>query len=70
TAACYIAYSQEDPLSKFCIQRMIRHGQRRIGSKTARAMCTWSHFRFQQHLAHKAHEHLWCRIIICTEEYT
>ncbi|CAG8843760.1 31993_t:CDS:1, partial [Racocetra persica] len=37
---------------------------------TARAMYTWSHFRFQQHLAHKAREHPWYRIIICTEEYT
>ncbi|CAG8833708.1 20337_t:CDS:2, partial [Racocetra persica] len=24
----------------------------------------------KQHLVHKAHEHPWCRIIICTEEYT
>ncbi|CAG8680334.1 18140_t:CDS:2, partial [Gigaspora margarita] len=54
-------------LPEFRTQRMIRRGQRRIGSKTARAMCTWSHFRFRQHLAHKARE---CRIIICTEEYT
>ncbi|CAG8834289.1 657_t:CDS:2, partial [Racocetra persica] len=38
----------------FRTQRMIRCGQRRIGSKTAQAMCTWSHFCFQQHLAHKA----------------
>ncbi|CAG8775942.1 22514_t:CDS:1, partial [Gigaspora rosea] len=92
TTACYVAHSQEDPLSshechckltkwlcenyriiilpEFRTQRMIRRGQRRIGSKTARAMCTWSHFRFRQHLAHKAREHPWCRIIICTEEYT
>ncbi|CAG8519635.1 3464_t:CDS:2, partial [Gigaspora rosea] len=24
----------------------------------------------RQHLAHKAYEHSWCRIILCTEEYT
>ncbi|CAG8675404.1 8414_t:CDS:2, partial [Racocetra persica] len=47
-------------LPEFCTQRVIRRGQRRIGSKTARAMCTWSHFRFRQHLAHKAREHPWC----------
>ncbi|CAG8835567.1 34950_t:CDS:1, partial [Gigaspora margarita] len=35
-----------------------------------RAMCTWSHFRFRQHLVHKACEHSWCQIILCTEEYT
>lgn len=57
-------------LPEFRTQRMIRRGQRRIGSKTARAMCTWSHFCFRQHLAHKAREHPWCRIILCTEEYT
>ena len=49
---------------------MVRRGQRRIDSKTARAMCTWSHYRFQQHLIHKAREYPWCRVVICTEEYT
>ena len=41
-------------LPEFRIQGMVRRGQRRINSKTARAMCTWSHYRFQQHLIHKA----------------
>src|SRR5947199_3511024 len=50
---------------------MVRREQRRrIDSKTARAMCTWSHYRFQQHLIHKVREYPWCRVIICTEEYT
>jgi len=49
---------------------MVRRGQRRIRSKTAWAMCTWSHYRFRQHLLHKAREHPWCKVIICTEEYT
>jgi putative transposase len=57
-------------LPEFRTQSMIRRGQRRIRSKTARAMCTWSHYRFRQHLIHKAHEHPWCQIILCTEEYT
>ncbi|CAG8563269.1 1267_t:CDS:2 [Ambispora gerdemannii] len=48
---------------------IIKRGQRRIGSKTAQAMCTCSHFRFGQHLIHKAREHPWCRIVVCTEEY-
>ncbi|RHZ54909.1 hypothetical protein Glove_421g12 [Diversispora epigaea] len=38
-------------------QGMIRRGQRRIRSKTARAMCTWSHYRFRKHLINKAREH-------------
>ncbi|RHZ77223.1 hypothetical protein Glove_184g52 [Diversispora epigaea] len=57
-------------LPEFCTQGMIRHGQRRIRSKTARAMCTWSHYRFRQHLINKAREHPWCQIVVCTEEYT
>src|SRR5262249_17521274 len=32
--------------------------------------CTWSHYRFRQHLLHKAREYPWCRVIVCTEEYT
>ena len=47
---------------------MVRRGQRRINSKTARAMCTY--YRFQQHLIYKAREHPWCRVVIRTEEYT
>ncbi|RHZ72521.1 hypothetical protein Glove_242g146 [Diversispora epigaea] len=51
-------------------QGMIRRGQRRIRSKSARAMCTWSHYRSRQHLINKAREHPWCQIVVCTEEYT
>ncbi|RHZ87103.1 hypothetical protein Glove_40g13 [Diversispora epigaea] len=51
---------------EFRTQGMIR----RIRSKTARAMCTWSHYRFRQHLINKAREHPWCQIVVCTEEYT
>src|SRR6185312_7815295 len=51
-------------LPEFRTQGIVRRG---IDSKTARAMCTWSYYRFQQHLVHKAR---WCRVVICTEEYT
>jgi putative transposase len=57
-------------LPEFKTQGMTRRGQRRIHSKTARAMCTWSHYRFRQHLLHKAREHPWCHVILCSEEYT
>ncbi|CAG8530706.1 19303_t:CDS:2, partial [Gigaspora margarita] len=46
------------------------HGKGNNRVMLPRAMCTWSHFRFRQHLVHKAREHPWCRIILCTEEYT
>src|SRR5205085_7549903 len=55
---------------EFRTQGMVRRGQRRIDSKTARAMCTWSHYRFQQHLIHKSREYPWSQVVICTEEYT
>jgi len=57
-------------LPKFETQRMIRRGKRRIGSKTARAMVTWSHFRFQTRLVNKACEYPWCRVVIVSEAYT
>ncbi|KAK9312041.1 hypothetical protein V1524DRAFT_440511 [Lipomyces starkeyi] len=37
-------------------------GRRRIGSKRARAMATWSHFRFQRLLLNRAREYPWCRV--------
>ncbi|RHZ53548.1 hypothetical protein Glove_441g69 [Diversispora epigaea] len=55
---------------KFKTQGIVRRGKRRIRSKTARMMLTWSHFQFRQYLLHKVREYPWCRIIICTEEYT
>ena len=57
-------------LPLFETQQMVRRGHRRIRSKTARAMLTWSHYRFRQRLLHKAREYPWCKVIICDEAYT
>jgi putative transposase len=57
-------------LPSFETSQMLRKGQRRIHSKSARAMATWSHYRFQQRLLHKTREFPWCRVIICDEHYT
>ncbi|KAK9490660.1 hypothetical protein V1508DRAFT_424280, partial [Lipomyces doorenjongii] len=38
-------------------------GQRRIRSKTARAMATWSHYKFQQRLLDKAREYKSCKVV-------
>lgn len=57
-------------LPKFETQGMIRRGQRRIKSKTARAMATWSHYRFRTRLENKAREYPWCRVVIVSEAYT
>ena len=57
-------------LPKFESSRMVLKNKRKIRSKTARAMLTWSHFRFRMFLQHKAREFRICKIIKCTEEYT
>ena len=57
-------------LPKFETQNMIRRGCRKLRSKTARAMCTWSHYKFQQLLKQKTQLYPWCKLIICDEAYT
>jgi len=57
-------------LPEFETSKMLRRGQRRIGNKTARAMATWSHYRFKQRLLHKSKEHPDCRVYIVNEAYT
>jgi putative transposase len=49
--------------------QMVKHGDRRIRSKTARSMLTWAHFRFKQFLKHKA-ELKSVRVIEVNEAYT
>ncbi|KAK9324887.1 hypothetical protein V1517DRAFT_315989, partial [Lipomyces orientalis] len=44
-------------LPTFPTQQMIGRGRRRIRSKTARAMATWAHYRFQKRLMDKAREY-------------
>jgi putative transposase len=46
-----------------------RNGKRRLHSKTARGMYTWSHYLFRQRLEVKANEFA-CKVEACTEEYT
>jgi transposase len=57
-------------LPKFQTPIMIRRGLQRIGSKTARATCTWSHYRFQQHLLHKARQYPHGQVLLVKEPYT
>ena len=57
----------------FKTQQMVTRGtdgKRRLGSKTARAMCSWSHHRFRMCLHAKARESPWCKVIDTTEEFT
>jgi putative transposase len=57
-------------LPKFDTQNMVRRGKRVIKSKTARAMCTWSHYRFRQHLVHKAQAFPGRQVVLVSEAYT
>lgn len=57
-------------LPTFETQKMLRKGQRRINSKTARAMATWSHYRFRQRLQSKAREYPSCVVELVDEAYT
>lgn len=57
-------------LPEFETSRMIRRGQRRLRSKTARAMATWSHYRFRQRLQSKTREYPGCRVVLVDEAYT
>ncbi|WP_190591024.1 RNA-guided endonuclease InsQ/TnpB family protein [Arthrospira platensis] len=41
-------------LPKFEVKNMVKRGKRRLSTKTARKMVTWSHYRFQQTLKHQA----------------
>ena len=56
-------------LPVFETQNMVKRAKRKIRSKTARQMITWSHYQFQQRLITKAEE--WgVRVILCDESYT
>lgn len=57
-------------LPKFETSTMVRRGDRKLHKKTARAMLTWSHYRFRQRLLSKSREYPWCNIIVTEEPYT
>jgi len=57
-------------LPEFKSQSMVKKKDRKIGSKTARAIMTWSHYTFQQRLLNKAKEFPWVKVFIVTEEFT
>ena len=56
-------------LPTFETQQMVARRFRRIGSKTARAMCTLSHFRFRQHLMSIARSSQ-CEVTLVCEAHT
>jgi transposase len=57
-------------LPVFETSNMVKRGCRKLHKKTARAMLTWSHFRFRQRLLSKSREYPWCKVILTEEPYT
>lgn len=57
-------------LPSFETQDMVYKAKRKLNSKTARSLLTWSHYRFKQRLFSKAREYKNVHIIICNESYT
>ncbi len=56
-------------LPTFEVKNMVKRGKRRLSTKTARKMVTWSHYRFKQTLKHQAAKY-GCVVVDVTEEYT
>jgi putative transposase len=57
-------------LPMFFTSEMVPREGRVIRSKTARMMLTWSHYRFQQFLLHKARVAAECQVVLVCEAYT
>jgi putative transposase len=56
-------------LPTFEVKNMVKRGKRRLSTKTARKLVTWSHYRFKQTLKHQAAKY-GCVVVDVTEEYT
>lgn len=56
-------------LPTFETSQMVVNIGRKLVTKTARAMLTWSHYRFKQFLKHKAKSR-GCLVVDCNESYT
>jgi len=57
-------------LPSFNTSHMVRRGARKIGSRTARKMMAWSHYKFKERLQFKQQEYRWSKVIIVDEAYT
>ncbi|CAG8528002.1 12314_t:CDS:2, partial [Gigaspora margarita] len=56
-------------IPKFRTSDMVKRKNRKICSKTARAMLTWGHYSFREFMKHKSREYYNKNVIICSEEY-
>jgi putative transposase len=56
-------------LPAFETSRLVLRKARKLANKSARAMVTWSHFRFRQRLLWKGRT-TGCKVVVCGEAYT
>jgi putative transposase len=57
-------------LPTFNSQNMVKKAARKLATKSARQMLTWSHYQFQQRLIHKSSMYEKCQVLIVDEAYT
>ena len=57
-------------LPTFETKKMAQKRNRKLRKKTVRQILTWSHYRFQQFLLHKAREYPWVKVYLVNEAYT
>jgi len=57
-------------LPSFDSSQMLNKSTRKINSKSARMMTSWSHYKFKTKLLYKASLVSHCKVIICDESYT
>jgi putative transposase len=57
-------------IPKFESSGMTKRTSRKLNSKTARSLLTWSHYRFREMLIAKAELYPWVKVIVCDEAYT
>ena len=56
-------------LPAFEVSQMVKRGERKIHSTTARKMATWAHYRFKQRVLFKCRQ-LGCGVAVVNEAYT
>jgi len=57
-------------LPVFETSKMAKRSKRKLNSKTARGMLTWSHFRFRQRLLNKIYDWPTTKVVLVNEAYT
>jgi putative transposase len=57
-------------IPKFESSQMTKRTARKLNSKTARSLLTWSHYKFREMLITKAELYPWVKVVVCDEAFT